>query len=210
MGMKSMKRLHNDKAFDTAIKSQNTEEFKQLLQKFESPVYLPSTLAQDNLKEMTSAWLEYISGDKKAIRSINEFTYTAIFSGNVNLVKMAFDYGADIDYQHGVLLRMACMHGNLDIVKLLLEKGGKIHAENEFGETGLMLAIMNNRKEIISYLIEHGADLNYRSKTNKSIITQMSLYRQKDMMTWFLTHYSNLFTEENRKELQKSRLNLLF
>jgi len=205
-----MKRIHNDEAFERAIKSKNTEEFKQLLIQYQTPTYLSSTLAQDNLEEMTSLWLEYISKDKKAIRSINEFAYTAIFSGNVNLVKMAFDYGADIDYQHGVLLRMACMNGNLDIVKLLLEKGGQIHAENEFGETGLMLAVINERKEMITYLLEQGADVNYQSKTNKSIITQMSLYRKKDMMTWFLTHYSDLFTEKNRKELQKSRLNLLF
>ena len=46
--------------------------------------------------------------------------------------------------------------GNLEVVKLFIEKGADVDAKNEKGETALMFATMG-RAEVVHYLKEHGA-----------------------------------------------------
>jgi len=55
----------------------------------------------------------------------------------------------------------ACMHGHIDVAKLLLEKGAEINAIPggfDFAGTGLHYAALNGHRPMVQYLLDHGAD----------------------------------------------------
>ena len=60
-------------------------------------------------------------------------------------------------------LHIASKIGNLQVVKVLVEKGGaKIDARNNKGETAFVLANGNNRTEIAKYLLEKKRDARFQ------------------------------------------------
>ena len=60
----------------------------------------------------------------------------------------------------------ACNHGNLDVVKCLLDHGANIDdvgGENCNRTTSLMDAACNGHVDVVSLLIERGADLSIKN-----------------------------------------------
>ena len=69
------------------------------------------------------------------------------------------------------LLRMAIEVGNMNLVSMLIKKGGiNINRRYKDGKTLLGLAIDNNYIDIISLLIENGADVNVKNKEGKTLL----------------------------------------
>ncbi len=66
----------------------------------------------------------------------------------------------DADNNRGMPLQQAASHGNLDVVKALVEAGADLNAIDEDGGTALSWAADPGRFEVIKYLVEHGADVN--------------------------------------------------
>ena len=67
--------------------------------------------------------------------------------------------GADVNAtQHGgwTPLHAAALHGNLPLVRLLLEAGAKPSAKNDTGQTPAALAKTKNHKEVIALLAARG------------------------------------------------------
>jgi ankyrin repeat protein len=61
-------------------------------------------------------------------------------------------------------LMYASKNDKLDSVKLLLEKGANINAQDTYGNTSLILATITNQVRIVKELIERGADVNIIAK----------------------------------------------
>jgi ankyrin repeat protein len=87
-------------------------------------------------------------------------------------------------------LHQACLNGHLHTVKLLLEKGAKINANNKKGETPLMSACRNRHIEIATLLLsqyydknEVGANINERNNAG-----------------WTALHYASSFIARNKKD----------
>jgi len=51
----------------------------------------------------------------------------------------------------------AAFRGNLEIVKLLLDRGAKVNATNRDGNTPLLLSAFMCRTDVVKYLLENGA-----------------------------------------------------
>jgi hypothetical protein len=67
--------------------------------------------------------------------------------------------GADVNAtQHGgwMPLHAAALHGNLPLVRLLLEAGAVADAKNDTGQTPAALASSKNHKEVVALLHERG------------------------------------------------------
>ncbi|MDR1708764.1 MAG: ankyrin repeat domain-containing protein [Candidatus Accumulibacter sp.] len=82
-------------------------------------------------------------------------------------VKAALDAGANLearDAQGAGALTWAASAGRLETAALLLARGVKIDAADDFGFTALMHSVAS-APEIVAFLIERGADANARSKT---------------------------------------------
>jgi uncharacterized protein len=61
-----------------------------------------------------------------------------------------------------LMLAAAAFKGNVAIVRLLLEYGADVNGRGHDGKTALMMAAMFNRTEIVDLLLAHGADINAR------------------------------------------------
>merc|ERR1711916_362016 len=63
--------------------------------------------------------------------------------GDIFNVKRAIDFGVDVNCtgsNHDTALHVACINGEIQVVKYLLEKGANIDAVSKSGQTPLMLA----------------------------------------------------------------------
>ncbi|KJP87631.1 hypothetical protein AK88_02659 [Plasmodium fragile] len=72
-------------------------------------------------------------------------------------------------------LHYACDRGYLDIVKVLIEYGADVNADDSFGDTALHIAAYSGKTDIIKYLTSVGADVNRKNSeglTFNSILSQ--------------------------------------
>jgi len=83
-----------------------------------------------------------------------------------DLAKQFIEAGVDVNYRYPLTrnnadgmtsLLYASKWGNLDMVKLLVEKGANINEKAVNGDTALSIARRNNNDEIYNYLTDHGA-----------------------------------------------------
>ena len=84
--------------------------------------------------------------------------------------------GADVNYREpkkGTPVIEAAVIGNLEILKMLVERGGNVNARygGIGGSSVLIYAVGDGQNlEMVEYLISKGADVNYVSKTQKSAL----------------------------------------
>ena len=87
----------------------------------------------------------------------------ASFRGDINMVKMLFDAGADLDAQdtYGDTALMACAgFGQVDIANLLVKAGANVDAQKPNETTALMIASRIGDLEIVKLLLEAKANPN--------------------------------------------------
>jgi len=98
--------------------------------------------------------------------SNDEVLFEAIRSKNVKSVQDILAKGNIIldppqqPNQVNKPLAYAAAYGNLDIVKLILERGADINGQVAYGDVPLIKAAEHGNKDIIEYLLAQGADVN--------------------------------------------------
>jgi ankyrin repeat protein len=55
-------------------------------------------------------------------------------------------------------LHMACMHGHLEVVQILLDRGANVHVRDNNGSFPLHVAAAFNHADVCRLLLEYGAD----------------------------------------------------
>ena len=78
---------------------------------------------------------------------------------NIDLIKYLIANGADINASNSSALTEACIDGNLDLVKLLLDSGSKINSE------ALFYACSKCNVDLVKLLIDNGANVNVKDKS---------------------------------------------
>jgi ankyrin repeat protein len=91
--------------------------------------------------------------------------HEAARQGNVEIVKLLIDRGADIniitvDRNRGTALHDAALKGNMEIVKMLIEKGSNVNATNKSGGTVLAKAISSGNKKVVELVLDSGGAIN--------------------------------------------------
>ena len=61
----------------------------------------------------------------------------------------------------------SCYQQNLEMAKLLLEKGSRIDAQSSSGRGGVHYAAMNNNLDLMKFLVEHGANCSILTEENQ-------------------------------------------
>lgn len=100
--------------------------------------------------------------------------HLAILSGNVAIVQLLLNNGADInksDSLHSTALGTALEERQLDVFKLLLERSAGLHLTADEGRTPLHVACRMGLSSAIRQLISRGADVN---ATDKEGLTALS------------------------------------
>jgi ankyrin repeat protein len=99
---------------------------------------------------------------KNALPSTNERHINMAFliaskKGNLEIVRLLLENGADVHVENDDALRLASQEGHLEMVRLLLEKGVNVNAK--YGHA-LRAASAAGHLEIVKLLIENGAKVN--------------------------------------------------
>ena len=80
----------------------------------------------------------------------------------------------------------AAFRGNLEIVKLLLDRGARIDATNRDGNTPLIAAAFMCHTEVVQYLLDNGASTSHKNKRDETVIEILSR-RWNDELAGFYT-----------------------
>lgn len=122
-----------------------------------------------------------------------KFAVTLLHYGaNVN------DVQTDIEKQGKTRtpLMVASNTGNLDLVKLLVNKGADLNYQNEFKQSALSEAIMRERYNIAFYLLENGADY------KKPIFFREDQNREMYLVDVLREDFFGLGTDEYKYKMQ--------
>ena len=98
----------------------------------------------------------------------------SVGTGNEQIVSMLLDAGAEIDVPgdeyNGPPFVWAAKKSDVNIMKLLLEKGGNIniiHTKDGSKDTPLHVASSNKQDDAILFLVDNGADLTIQNKSGQ-------------------------------------------
>ncbi|WP_265035252.1 MULTISPECIES: ankyrin repeat domain-containing protein [unclassified Wolbachia] len=102
----------------------------------------------------------------------NTLLYSAAEIGDLNLVKLLLDNGANIEAKNGEY-QATPLHGavenyRIDVVKLLLNRGANVNAEDKDNWTPLHYAADTNSLDIVKVLVDAHANLDARSDYGKA------------------------------------------
>lgn len=82
----------------------------------------------------------------------------------------------------------ACKAGQLDAVRLLIDKGADVNLATKKGYTPIMVAAMNGHKDILSYLIQKGANVNAITKDGRTALEiVLDLHQKTQKLTPLLS-----------------------
>ncbi len=120
---------------------------------------------------------------KKAIREIKK--------GAFDQAKLYLEQGADVNVEARgeTMLSVSMVSGNLEIIKLVLEKNPNLDFEDEKGNTYLMMA---KNAEIAKILIEAGADVDKPNSKGKKMILDVVKSDNSDVLKVLVDGGANL------------------
>ena len=82
--------------------------------------------------------------------------HSAAYQGNVKLVELLLDHGADINAledDNETALHWAAVKGQLNVAKLLVKRGINVNLKNRSGKTAKDIATLNNFPDVANYLV---------------------------------------------------------
>ena len=101
-------------------------------------------------------YIDYIDYMLKKYPKCNDLLYFASKKGNLDLLKMSLEKGANIHSNDDRALRIASSNGHLKVVIILVNEGANIHADDD---EALIWASRYGYLEVVKFLIESGANI---------------------------------------------------
>lgn len=98
---------------------------------------------------------------------------TSVISGNLQLAKLLFSKGVNIDHQNKngfSALHYASMKNLPSCVQQLIEWNAKIDTKNKYGLTPLCFAVINDNKDIVEFLIKYEANMNIADRHGWTVL----------------------------------------
>ncbi len=104
----------------------------------------------------------------------------AVFKGQTELVIQMIEQGADVNKTGWTPLHYAATSGNVQLVKLLLDKHAYIDAESPNKTTPLMMAAHYGTPGAVKLLLEEGADVSLKNDLGLSAIDFAQQAKKQD------------------------------
>ena len=111
----------------------------------------------------TSAFAQEISEKQKQLWEATKANDSAKVS---ILVREGVDLNFGDEKENRTPLMIAAANGNLELMKLFLEKGAEVDAVDKNGTTAIYYAILRNKPAAVKFLIEKNTDINHKSTTD--------------------------------------------
>lgn len=89
-------------------------------------------------------------------------------------------------------LILATLKGNLNIVKMLVEKGADINQRNWQGHSSIQYACSKGWKDVVEYLLEKGVDVNVVDNRGDSSLHRLASLGRIEILEMFLKYNPNV------------------
>ncbi|KAJ3338089.1 hypothetical protein HDU83_008335 [Entophlyctis luteolus] len=99
-------------------------------------------------------------------------------------------------------LYIASKHGQLEVVKWLVDHGANVNAENVNKATPLHIASQNGHLEVVKWLVDHGANVNAENVQKATLLHIASQNGHLEVVKWLVDHGANV----NAENVQKATL----
>ena len=98
----------------------------------------------------------------------------------------------------GTALMQACYHGNMDLIKLLVEENeADLDIQDKKGNTALMIALQENFIKIVGYLADKGANLDLKDQFGSTALVTACYRNKKDMVMLLAEKGADLLIEDD-------------
>jgi uncharacterized protein len=118
----------------------------------------------------------------------------AIIRGYEKVVDLLLSSGAGVNTPSGgdesTPLMHAAAHGHASLVKVLLERGGDVHALDNQGNTALTIAAAGGSTEIVGLLLARGSPIDRQDDKVSAVWTVMWMLLM--LMTMLILHGGSL------------------
>ena len=104
----------------------------------------------------------------------------AALNGDLALVKLLIDKGAEVNKKGWAPLHYAAANGHDDIVTLLVDNSAYLDAESPNGTTPLMMAARGNHITTMKVLLDAGADARLKNQLGLTALDFAKQYHAKD------------------------------
>ena len=153
------------------------------------------------LNALVEAALE--SKDWEKVRSFLEMEYEEI-GLETEGDETALDFAAALGYTDlmntlmqntqysNQALEYACIQGNVDTLKELIQKGADVNAVDEDSTNMLTVAVYEGNLEIVKVLIEHGADVNKTDDEGNSALHAVAQHAHLDIVNVLIRSNADL------------------
>ena len=94
----------------------------------------------------------------------------AYLEEHFKIVKNIINNHTVIDSTCEVILQLACINGQIDLVELLIDKNVDINVSDVYGDTPLILAYKSKKFNILKLLIERGADSDVSNESGNTVM----------------------------------------
>lgn len=125
-------------------------------------------------------------------RDKDEAIRMALDEDDLERMVQLLDEGANINALKGAykttVLMEASVRGNLEVMKLLIERGADINLTDKDGWTALMGATVQGHLESVSLLLKQGAEVNTRNQDGETALAMAAGMKHTDISNALLEY----------------------
>ena len=138
---------------------------------------------------------ELLKKNPELVKAFSSDGWTALHLnfGNLEIVKLTLDSGADIDAVSrnkfaATPLQGAAAMKNIDLARLLVARGANVNCRGEEGGSPLHEAAGSGQLEFAKLLLDHGANVNGKDDNGKTPLIIALEYKQTEMARFLREH----------------------
>ncbi|MDP6718196.1 MAG: ankyrin repeat domain-containing protein [Pirellulaceae bacterium] len=103
----------------------------------------------------------------------------------------------------------AAFRGNLEIVKLLLDRGAKVNATNRDGNTPLIAAAFMCRTEVVRLLLDQGASVNHKNELGETVLEILSRPWNEELARFYTDTGNSTGVKGDLDRIKQERPNIV-
>ncbi|OWZ14245.1 Homebox and aldo/keto reductase [Phytophthora megakarya] len=133
--------------------------------------------------------LDLIKMKIKETRGVTKALYCASTNGNIDVVSLLLERGADMagqDFMSRMALHFTAGNGHSDVVTFLLDRGADMAAQDMEDRTTLHYAANNGHRDVILLLLERGANVAAQDKEDRTALHYAAGNGHSDVVTLLL------------------------
>lgn len=119
----------------------------------------------------------------------------AVHDNNLDMVKLLIDKGANVNRKTMEQVTALMWATDIGNTEIVLENGADIDAINFKGHTALIIAVRKEKLEMVKFLIDNNAELNTKSNYGQTTLDEALEYDLKEIVAILMKNNAKLGEE---------------